>query len=156
MRALCYKCGYDWNYKGNQRGKSNLSCPRCSYRLSADRTIIEDLHTQQEKLHDLPLELHKKPEIIHTYIHKKKELHNFVELEKGIFVNQKIEKQFREGFSLPGRIQEAIYEEEQRQEDSLWNAPVEKPNFEIKLIPHDPIKHLEHQKEYGLRIANIK
>lgn len=96
MKCLCYKCGYDWNYKGIQRGKSNLSCPRCSYRLRADKAIIEDLHTKQEKLHDLPLELHKRPEKVHTYIHKKKKLHNFIEVEKGIFVDRKIEKQFRE------------------------------------------------------------
>ena len=73
MITLCYKCGYKWNYKGKQRGKDNLSCPRCSYRLRFDRVIIEDLdlHTKQKKLHDSSLELYKTPTKIHTYIHKK-------------------------------------------------------------------------------------
>ena len=138
MRALCYKCGYDWNYKGNQRGKDHLSCPKCSYKLVANKVLLEDDPSIQVKLHSSPLELHKKPLKIHTYIHKKEK---FIEIEDGIFVEKKIAKQFKEA---PEEI--PLLVQEQEQEPVIRILP---PKFEIiRIIPRDPIKILEHQRSF--------
>lgn len=152
MRALCYKCGHSWNYKGKQREKEHLSCSRCSYRLVAEKALLGEDENNQIKLHNFlhnsPLELHKEPPKIHTYIHKKKD---FIEVEKDIFVEKKIAKQFKEAKEDPteeGIFYESIKNNQrQNQEQIITILP---PKYKIiRVIPIDPIKILEHQRNYS-------
>ena len=177
MIALCYKCGYDWNYKGGQRGKENLSCPKCSYRLRADRTLTEDLHTRQETLHDSPLKLHETPEKIHTYIHKKKKLYSPnllkpIEIKRPIEIIEDVEEEefeleeiFIDGKACELHNLPATYDSFDRKwvcekclEFEIPNAKPHEKNLgivtyiqkekSIKVIPLDPLRALKSQMSY--------
>jgi len=37
MRAKCYKCGWEWNYKG--KSTVNLTCPSCLYKLRVEKAL---------------------------------------------------------------------------------------------------------------------
>lgn len=50
---------------------------------------------------------------------------------------------------LPSNVQKAFSEKEQEQNNPFLNLPKEEPNFEIRIIPIDPIRLLEHQEAYS-------
>ena len=50
---------------------------------------------------------------------------------------------------LPSNVQKAFYEKEQEQNNPFLNLPREEPDFEIRVIPIDPVKILEHQVAYS-------
>ena len=138
MRALCYKCNYGWAYGGKQRGKDKMSCPKCSYKLTAGKAIIGDLHSSQEELHTY---IHNIPKKI-TYIHN-----NFVRISSSdgfdCLVNKSIAKQFKEAPEELEDLEEV--QEEDIEEDciTIIKAP------EIKIIPmKTPLEILEHHRSF--------
>lgn len=61
MRALCYKCGHSWNYKGKTtEGKGYITCSGCYYKIRADKALDfssqehQKLLTTTNKLLSLP------------------------------------------------------------------------------------------------------
>jgi len=48
MRALCYKCGHSWNYKGKiTEDKKYLTCAGCYYKIRIDRAL--DFSTEEHQ-----------------------------------------------------------------------------------------------------------
>ncbi len=144
MEVKCYnkKCLYIWFYRG--KNKRFICCPKCRYKRILDKcrafflnkNDIQKRHTQRHtsnRPNDIQL---IKPKIEFETI---RDQDGFVYL-----VDKRIAKQFKEGF---------FQEEEVQEEESAIRILPSKFKI-IKIIPRDPIKILQHQQEYGLRIAN--
>ena len=121
---LCYKCDHSWNYKGKySEGEGYITCPKCLYKIRVDKALVEG-YSGQKLLTNLP---------------KKKLLPK----------------------RLPNKIPTTILfnlsdlpeeEEEQESENELGLSPaikIIKRDIDIRVIPYDPIKILEHQQSYG-------
>ncbi len=146
MQMLCYKCGHSWSYKGKKNEeKDHITCPGCYYKILLGKALIE-APSEQKLLSDLP----NKKGLPSGLLSELPTTISFIEVEKDIFVEKKIAKQFKEAQEEMGPS--LFQEQEQEQESDIKILP---PKFEIiRIIPRDPIKILEHQQEYGLRIAN--
>lgn len=163
MKALCYKCNHSWNHKGKIIvDKKYITCPRCYYKIRVDKTLDfsteehQNLLTNQVKLPSLPNKLpttHYSAPMAQPIEASSK----FVEIrdpkDNFLYHDKKILKQFREVLDEE-EIEETPLPGIEEQEPTIRILP---PKFEIiRVIPYDnPIKQLKHQKDYGLRIANI-
>ncbi len=125
MQMLCYKCKHSWNYKGkNSEGKGYITCPGCLYKIRVDKALVEgplrqELLTNLPKKRSLPIKLPTKLPSFNVEIPT---TNTFP----------------KEEMPAPG-----IKSEE---EPIIRILP---PKFEIiRVIPYDPIKHLEHQRSF--------
>lgn len=195
MRALCYKCGHSWNYKGEiKEGKKYITCSGCYYKIRIDRALDfsteehQKLLTNSIKLPSLPIKLPTYYSLIQERSLKPSIIKFEDKEEETIVPDGGVEEQMpvikifnnlsdfnieilRKSFEskthypktsfkilsspLPSSVQKAIHEKEQEVKDPLLNSPKEEPNFEIRILPRDVMAVVEHQKEYGLNIANI-
>ena len=164
MKSLCYKCGHSWNYKGKiTEGKKYITCSRCYYKIRIDRALDFSTEEHQKLLSDsikLPSLVHKLPTTHYSQVHLKP-IETSVKFEevrdpKDNFlyrVDEKIVQQFKVALDEK-EIDETPPPgiEPRPQEQTIETIPW----FEIiRVIPYDPLKHLEHQKDYNLNIANI-
>ena len=69
------------------------------------------------------------------------------EIEKEINQTSKVTI-IKNNFPLPQKVQESLNKQKQEDEDPLNNLEEETPNFRVINLPRDPIKILEHQKNY--------
>ena len=144
MEVKCYnkKCLYIWFYRGEN--KRFICCPKCRYKRILDKCRAFFLNKNDiQKRHTQRHTSNRPNDIQKIEFETIKDNDGFVYL-----VDKRIAKQFKEVF-----YQEEKEEvQEQEQESAIKTLP---SKFKIiKIIPRDPIKVLEHQQEYGLRIAN--
>ena len=139
MRMLCYKCDHPWNYKGrNSEGKGYITCPGCYYKIRVDKALVEEpfkqeLLTTKTKLPILPIQ--RLPKLPIKLLSSKAEIpttHHPLLLKEVPYEDSDNEE-----------LDEDEFEE---QESSIRILP---PRFEIiRVIPYDPIKHLNHMKNF--------
>lgn len=148
MRMLCYKCNHSWMYKGkNTEEEDYITCPGCYRKIRFGKALIENpseqkfltsLSEKRMKTTSFPLKL------LTTSLER-------VYFPDGFdcLVHKDITTQFKE-LLLEDLEDEEIEEveniQEQEQESVIRILP---PKFEIiRVIPYDPIKHLEHQGSF--------
>jgi len=154
MRMRCYKCGHSWNYRGKYtEGEGYITCPGCYYKIRVDKALIE-APSKQELLTNLPNKggLPSELPIKLPTTGLKIEFETIRDQDGFVYlVDKRIAKQFKEaqeGMGVPNGGANLF----QEQESDIKILP---PKFEIiRIIPRAPIKILEHQQEYGLRITN--
>jgi len=149
MQMLCYKCDHSWLYKGKKtEGEDYITCPGCYYKIRLDKALIGS-PSQQKLLTNLP----NKGELLSELPRKLPTTTSFIEVEDGIFVEKKIAKQFKEALDNEGIEEISLPGSGVEEQGPIIRILPIKPEI-IRIIPRDPIKVLEHQQEYGLRIAN--
>ncbi len=145
MRMLCYKCNHSWTYKGkNTEEEDYITCPGCYRKIRLGKALIDDL-SEQELLTSSPKKRMKTTsfplKLLTTSLER-------VYFPDGFdcLVHKDISKQFKE-LLLEDLEEEEIEEVEdvQEQESVIRILP---PKFEIRVIPTDPIKILEHQMSF--------
>ena len=143
MRMLCYKCGHSWNYKGkNTEGKGYITCSGCYYKIRVDKALVEDL-SQQELLANLP-----KKRLLPIKLPSFK-----VDIPTTHYPSRpiKIEKEQEPVIKMFNNLSDFNMEvlKMGRQEEEDITITILPPSFEnIRIIPYDPIKHLEHQRSF--------
>ena len=150
MRMLCYKCGHSWNYRGKYtEGEGYITCPGCYYKIRVDKALIE-APSKQELLTNLPNKggLPSELPIKLPTTRLKIEFETIRDQDGFVYlVDKKIAKQFKEAQE---EIVPNLFQEQEEPDIKILSS-----KFEIiRIIPRDPIKILEHQQEYGLRITN--
>ena len=132
---LCYKCDHSWFYKGkNSEGKGYITCPGCYYKIRVDKALVED-SSQHKLLTELPIFKTKHKELPIKLLSSKAKIpttHHPLFLKEVPYEDSDNEE-----------LDEDEFEE---QESSIKILP---PKFEIiRVIPYDPIKHLNHMKNF--------
>ena len=126
---LCYKCGHQWNYRGrNSEGKGYITCPGCYYKIRSDKALIEEPFKQK-----LPTSLLRKEQLPTKLLSK-------------LPTKKKIPKELPT--NLPTILSPLQIESEEQEENLVEIKDIPWNDFDIRIIPIDPIKILEHQRSF--------
>lgn len=139
MEVKCYnkKCLNEWVYRGKSKGY--ITCSKCHYRIKLDKAII---YYSNSKTKEIPKSTHSLTTLTHS---QKKDLEEKPVVEFVIDSQNEEEVKIKEFDNISDfnmEIQKQEYEK----------IPIKikeiKSDFEIRTIPRDPIKLLEHQKSF--------
>ena len=122
MMSKCYKCNHSWDYKG--KSKCYLTCPKCLYKLRVDKALG---NLPNQITSPLPNELPNKIPNENTYL-----------------PNQDYERVY-----FPGGFNYLIHKSIAHRFKELDKLKVDENYLQIRIIPADPIKLIEHQKNYS-------
>ncbi len=161
MRALCYKCGHSWNYKGEiKEGKKYITCSGCYYKIRIDRTL--DFSTEEhQKLLTNPVKLpslpHKLPTTHHSF--KLKSILNLNNLTPEMFGLEKEHTPYRKIIERPQtefiEIEEGsnlcdIHNLPASYDDKVWTCrecrKIETPNAEPVIYPSAQINKIPKEE----------
>ena len=150
MRMLCYKCNHSWQYRGIlTEGQLYVTCPNCMRKIRIDNSLIDD-SSEQRLLTSLPKKRVKTtsfPLRLPTTTSFKIEFETIKDKDGFVYrVDKRMPERFKETLRNEEIEDIGKVEEMQEQESVIRILP---PKFKIiRVIPYNPIKHLEHMKNY--------
>ncbi len=142
MEVKCYnqKCLNEWTYRGKSKGY--ITCSKCHYRIKLDKSIV---YYSNSKTKEIPKSTHSLTALTHL---QKKEEYERVYFPDGFncLVQEDIVPQFKELVlkDLQEEVEPVV--EFIKEVDGIREI---KKDLDIRIIPRDPIKLLEHQQRYG-------